>query len=122
MDLIAQRHEKEKIIDRIIALLELNNTVYYVLGDKFKYSIRQWKNANDKTYVCKADTKEETLTDQNPHAEQRGMQTFSISSTLEWWEKAGWTGVCFMYDRWSATPPIVGLAFKNLEAGIKIIH
>ena len=122
MDLIAQRHEKEKIIDRIIALLELNNAVYYVLGDKFKYSIRQWKNANDKTYVCKADTKEEILTDQNPHAEQRGMQIFSISSTLEWWEKAGWTGVCFMYDRWSATPPIVGLAFKNLEAGIKIIH
>lgn len=121
-DLIAQRHEKEKIMDRIIALLELNNAVYYVLGDKFKYSIRQWKNANDKTYVCKADTKEETLTDQNPHAEQRGMQTFSISSTLEWWEKAGWTGVCFMCDRWSATPPIVGLAFKNLEAGIKIIN
>lgn len=122
MDLIAQRHEKEKIIDRIIALLELNNAVYNVLGDKFKYSIRQWKNANDKTYVCKADTKEETLIDQNPHAEQQGMQTVSISSTLEWWEKAGWTGVCFMYDRWSATPPIVGLAFKNLEAGIKIIH
>lgn len=122
MDLIAQRHEKEKIIDRIIALLELNNAVYYVLGDKFKYSIRQWKNANDKTYVCKTDTKEEILTDQNPHAEQRGMQIFSISSTLEWWEKAGWTGVCFMYDRWSSTPPIVGLAFKNLEAGIKIIH
>lgn len=122
MDLIAQRHEKEKIIDRIIALLELNNAVYYVLGDKFKYSIRQWKNANDKTYVCKADTKEEILTDQNPHAEQRGMQIFSISITLEWWEKAGWTGVCFMYDRWSSTPPIVGLAFKNLEAGIKIIH
>lgn len=50
-DLIAQRHEKEKIMDRIIALLELNNAVYNVLGDKFKYSICQWKNANDKTYV-----------------------------------------------------------------------
>ena len=30
-DLIAQRHEKEKIMDRIIALLELNNAVYNVL-------------------------------------------------------------------------------------------
>ena len=121
-DLIAQRHEKEKIIDRIIALLELNNAVYNVLGDKFKYSICQWKNANDKTYVCKADTKGETLTDQNPHTEQQGVQTFSISSTMEWWEKAGWTGVYFIYDTWLATPPIIGLAFKNLEAGKRIIH
>ena len=121
-DLIAQRHEKEKIMDRIIALLELNNAVYYVLGDKFKYSICQWKNANDKTYVCKADTKGETLTDQNPHTEQQGVQTFSISSTMEWWEKAGWTGVYFIYDTWLATPPIIGLAFKNLEAGKRIIH
>lgn len=121
-DLIAQRHEKEKIMDRIIALLELNNAVYNVLGDKFKYSIRQWENANDKTYVCKADTKGETLTDQNPHTEQRGVQTFSISSTMEWWDKAGWTGGCFLYDQWFATPPIVGLAFKNLEAGKRILH
>ena len=121
-DLIAQRHEKEKIMDRIIALLELNNAVYNVLGDKFKYSICQWKNANDKTYVCKADTKGETLTDQNPHTEQQGVQTFSISSTMEWWEKAGWTGVYFIYDTWLATPPIIGLAFKNLEAGKRIIH
>lgn len=121
-DLIAERHEKEKIMDRIIALLELNNAVYNVLGDKFKYSICQWKNANDKTYVCKADTKGETLTDQNPHTEQQGVQTFSISSTMEWWEKAGWTGVYFIYDTWLATPPIIGLAFKNLEAGKRIIH
>lgn len=121
-DLIAERHEKEKIMDRIIALLELNNTVYNVLGDKFKYSIRQWENANDKTYVCKADSKGETLTDQNPHTEQRGVQTFSISSTMEWWDKAGWTGMCFMHDQWFASPPIVGLAFKNLEAGKRIIH
>lgn len=121
-DLIAQRHEKEKIMDRIIALLELNNAVYNVLGDKFKYSICQWKNANDKTYVCKADTKGETLTDQNPHTEQQGVQTFSISSTMEWWEKAGWTGVYFIYDTWLATPPIIGLAFKNLEAGKRIIY
>lgn len=121
-DLIAQRHEKEKIMDRIIALLELNNAVYNVLGDKFKYSICQWKNANDKTYVCKADIKGETLTDQNPHTEQQGVQTFSISSTMEWWEKAGWTGVYFIYDTWLATPPIIGLAFKNLEAGKRIIH
>lgn len=121
-DLIAERHEKEKIMDRIIALLELNNAVYNVLGDKFKYSICQWKNANDKTYVCKADTKGETLIDQNPHTEQQGVQTFSISSTMEWWEKAGWTGVYFIYDTWLATPPIIGLAFKNLEAGKRIIH
>lgn len=121
-DLIAQRHEKEKIMDRIIALLELNNAVYNVLGDKFKYSICQWKNANDKTYVCKADTKGETLTDQNPHTEQQGVQTFSISSTMEWWEKSGWTGVYFIYDTRLATPPIIGLAFKNLEAGKRIIH
>lgn len=97
-DLLAQRHKKEKIMDRIISLLELNNAVYNVLGDKFKYSIRQWKNAKDETYVCKADIKGETLTDQNPHAEQRGVQTFSVSSTMEWWEKAVWKGVCFIYD------------------------
>ena len=121
-DLVAQRHEKEKIMDRIIALLELNNAVYNVLGDKFKYSIHQWKNGNDKTYVCKAETKGETFTNQNPHKDQRDIQIFSISSTMEWWEQAGWTGVCFMYDRWFAKPPIVGLAFKNLEAGKRIIH
>ena len=121
-ELVAQRHEKEKLMDRVTAMMELNNSVYNVLGDKFKYSIRQWKHANDKSYVCKADTKGETLTDQNPHTNQLGVQTFSISSTMEWWEEAGWTGVCFMYDRWFAAPPIVGLAFKNLEAGRKIIH
>lgn len=41
---------------------------------------------------------------------------------MEWWEKAGWTGVYFIYDTWLATPPIIGLAFKNLEAGKRIIH
>lgn len=121
-DMVAQRHEKEKIMDRIIALLELNNTVYNVLGDKFKYSIQQWQNSSDKTYECKADVKSEVLTDQNPHTEQRGVQAFSITSTMEWWDEAGWTGVCFVYDRWFASPPIVGLAFKNLEAGRKIIY
>lgn len=121
-DMVAQRHEKEKIMDRIIALLELNNTVYNVLGDKFKYSIQQWQNSSDKTYECKADVKSEVLTDQNPHTEQRSVQAFSITSTMEWWDEAGWTGVCFVYDRWFASPPIVGLTFKNLEAGRKIIN
>lgn len=31
-------------------------------------------------------------------------------------------GGCFIYDRRFTTPPIVGLAFKNLEAGKRIIH
>lgn len=93
-----------------------------MLGDKFKYSVRQWQNANDRSYVCKSDAMGEAYTDQNSHTEQCGVQTFCISSTMEWWEEAGWTGVCFMYDRWFAAPPIVGLAFKNLEAGRKIIH
>ena len=46
-ELVAQRHEKEKLMDRVTAMMELNNSVYNVLGDKFKYSIRQWKHAND---------------------------------------------------------------------------
>lgn len=121
-ELVAQRHEKEKLMDRVTAMMELNNSVYNVLGDKFKYSVRQWQNANDRSYVCKSDAMGEAYTDQNSHTEQCGVQTFCISSTMEWWEEAGWTGVCFMYDRWFAAPPIVGLAFKNLEAGRKIIH
>lgn len=118
-ELVAQRHEKEKLMDRVTAMMELNNSVYNVLGDKFKYSVRQWQNANDRSYVCKSDAMGEAYTDQNSHTEQCGVQTFCISSTMEWWEEAGWTGVCFMYDRWFAAPPIVGLAFKNLEAGRK---
>ena len=50
--LLEERQKSEKIMDRVSSLMQLNRSVYFVLGDNFKYSISKWQNANDKIYPC----------------------------------------------------------------------
>lgn len=118
--LLTERQAKEKIIDRVSALMQLNKSVYFVLGDKFKYAISQWQSGTDRNYPCVAvaEAVEKTPQRKNP---QQNMLVYTVSSNMEWWNKAKWKGVGFIFDRMMKDPPTLALMFRNVEEGKKIV-
>ena len=118
--LLTERQAKEKIMDRVSALMQLNKSVFFVLGDKFKYAISQWQSSTDKNYPCITETEviEKTPQRKNP---QQNMQVYTVSSNMDWWDKAKWKGVGFIFDRRMINPPTLALMFRDVEAGNKII-
>lgn len=121
-ELIKDRHEKEKIMDRVSSLMLLYQSVYSVLGDKFKYSIRQWQKADDKIYPCLIACTERVKIKNRKHiSSQQNMSVYTISSNMQWWEGAKWSGVGFIFDKWLREPPILALLFRNVQDGKNIV-
>ena len=118
--LLTERQNNEKLIDRVSALMQLNKSVYFVLGDKFKYAISQWKTSSDKQYPC-LKGKEVMVKKAQRKNVQQNMLVYTVSSNMEWWEKAKWKGVGFIFDRRMIDPPMLALMFRDVEAGNKII-
>lgn len=118
--LLTERQAKEKIIDRVSALMQLNKSVYFVLGDKFKYAISQWQRGTDRNYPCVAvaEAVEKTPQRKNP---QQNMLVYTVSSNMEWWNNAKWKGVGFIFDRMMKDPPTLAMMFRNVEEGKKIV-
>ena len=121
-ELIKDRHEKEKLMDRVSSLMLLYQSVYFVLGDKFKYSIRQWQKADDKNYPCLTAYKERGKIEIRKHiSSQQNMSVYTISSNMQWWDGAKWLGVGFIFDKWLREPPVLALLFKNVQDGKNIV-
>ena len=121
-ELIKDRHEKEKIMDRVSSLMLLYQSVYFVLGDKFKYSIRQWQKADDKVYPCLTTCKERDRIDIKKHiSSQQNMSVYTISSNMQLWDRAKWSGVGFIFDKWLREPPVLALLFRNVQDGKNIV-
>ena len=121
-ELIKNRHEKEKIMDRVSSLMLLYQSVYFVLGDKFKYSIRQWQKADDKVYPYLTTCKERDKTDIKKHiSSQLNMSVYTISSNMQLWDRAKWFGVGFIFDEWLREPPVLALLFRNVQDGKNIV-
>lgn len=122
-ELIKDRHEKEKIMDRVSSLMLLYQSVYSVLGDKFKYSIRQWQKADDKIYPCLIACTERVKIKNRKHiSSQQNMSVYTISSNMQWWDGAKWSGVGFIFDKWLREPPILALLFRNVQDGKNIVN
>lgn len=121
-EFIRDRHEKEKIMDRVSSLMLLYQSVYFVLGDKFKYSIRQWQKADDNIYPCLTACKEKDKIDIKKHiSSQQNMSVYTISSNMQLWDGAKWSGVGFVFDKWLREPPVLALLFRNVQDGKNIV-
>lgn len=119
--LIEDRHEKEKIMDRVSSLMVLYQSVYSVLGNQFKYSISKWKRDDDKEYPCHTNVKVGVVTNKHISSQQKS-SVYTISENMQWWNEAGWSGLGFLYDRYYQNPPILALLFKDITKGEKIIN
>ena len=119
--LLEERQKSEKIMDRVSSLMQLNRSVYFVLGDNFKYSISKWQNANDKIYPCLI-TRPAVKPLKRHKSQQQNMSVYTISSNMQWWDNAQWSGVGFVFDRNMERPPVLAFLFKDVEEGKKIIH
>lgn len=120
--LLTERQEKEKMMDRVTSLMRLNQSVFYVLGDKFKYSIYLWKNGEDKIYPCRNKIELKGRDRERKDSFQQGIKVYLVSSNIQWWDNAKWSAVGFIYDRMNLEPPILALMFRNVEFGKKIVQ
>ena len=119
--LLEERQKSEKIMDRVSSLMQLNRSVYFVLGDNFKYSISKWQNANDKIYPCLIARPPAVKPLKRHKSQQQNMSVYTISSNMQWWDNAKWSGIGFIYDRNTESLPVLALLFKDIEEGKKII-
>lgn len=119
--LLEERQKSEKIMDRVSSLMQLNRSVYFVIGDNFKYSISKWQNANDKIYPCLIARPPAVKPLKRHKSQQQNMSVYTISSNMQWWDNAKWSGIGFIYDRNTESLPVLALLFKDIEEGKKII-
>ena len=119
--LLTERQQKEKMMDRVTSLMRLNQSVFYVLGDKFKYSIYLWKNNEVKNYPCrnKIELKERDRVRKDSF--QQGIKVYLVSSNIQWWDEAKWFAIGFIYDKMNVEPPILALMFKHGDYGKEIV-
>lgn len=119
--LLEERQKSEKIMDRVSSLMQLNRSVYFVIGDNFKYSISKWQNANDKIYPCLIARPPAVKPLKRHKSQQQNMSVYTISSNMQWWDNAKWSGIGFVFDRNMERPPVLAFIFKDVEEGKKII-
>lgn len=119
-DIIEEKQTKENLMGRLSSLLLEQPNIYEILGDDFKYTIDRWQRPSDKMYSSKkANSPFEVISSSNePQISKVSPRRFHVSSSNEWWEKAVWGGVGFC--SFANTPPILTLAFGDLEYGEKI--
>ena len=120
--LIKERQDKERIFYRVSSLMQLNESVYLVLGDKFKYSIGQWQKAKDKIYTCLAkDTEKGMVKNKQFTSSQQKMSIYNVSANMQLWDDAIWKGMGFIIDQSMQEPPLLALLYENIWAGKKIV-
>ena len=121
--LLKERQDKERIFDRVSSLMQLNESVYLVLGNKFKYSISQWHKPKDKVYYCLDNDKRKGITGSKQITSfQKSMSIYNISNNMQWWDDAIWEGVAFIFDKHMQEIPILALLFRNVSEGKKIVN
>lgn len=121
--LLKEHQNNERIFYRVSSLMQLNESVYLVLGNKFKCSISQWHKTEDKIYTCLAkDTEKGMEKIRQNTSSQQSMSIYNISNNMQLWDEALWEGICFIFDKQIQEPPILALLFKNVSKGKKIVN
>lgn len=120
-EMITNKQEKERIMDRIKILMRNKENVVNVLGKKFKYLIDDWKKDTDTLYT---NTNEKDIhVSSTPYTSQKQQTSKfrSVSSNMNLWDEAGWKGCGFIFDTEMKQPAIFGLAFYNINNGTRIV-
>ncbi|MCM1142579.1 MAG: hypothetical protein NC453_28750 [Muribaculum sp.] len=119
-DIISEKQAKENIMDRLSSLLLEQPNIYEILGNDFKYTIDCWQKSDDKLYQStNRDVSLKTIDNFTENKKNSiHLKRLHVSTSIEWWDKAKWGGVGFYsFDN---RPPILTLAFENLNYGEKI--
>lgn len=121
-DIISEKQSKENLMDRLSSLLLEQPNIYEILGVDFKYTIDRWQKSDDKLYKIKIQTTSfETIDNSTDRPKNKAcIKRLHVSSSNEWWDKAIWGGVGFY--SFGNHPPILTLAFENLDYGEKIFQ
>lgn len=118
--MLKSKQDGEKLMDRVSNLLNVKQSICYVLGNTFKNKIEDWQKESDKMYPLNIDSFE--YKPQNYcNEKQQNMSFHSTNTDMNIWEGAGWNGCGFVFDQQGSMPPIFGLTFENLNRGKQII-
>lgn len=121
LQMIEQKHQGERLMDRVSVLLHTKFAKDAVLGTNYKYQIKDWIRPTDKVYEFKGelDLKAER---KYFNSQQETMSIYKMSTDVSLWDDAGWRGCGFICDIQGEYLPIFGLAFMKVEKGIKIVE
>ena len=118
--LFEDKQTKEKLINRLSALMTYASDLKNVVGELYKPSITDWQEDEDKYYTFNG--KDDLST---PFEDRRGKQSdITISSIIDYslWDKAKWKGCGFFIDTYMLDRPILFFAYQNITEGIKIFE
>ncbi|MBP5366972.1 MAG: hypothetical protein J6Z01_00835 [Bacteroidales bacterium] len=119
-EMIENKQNKEKIMDRVNDLLYVKQSISNVLGNSFKNKIEDWQKITDRIYYLKNKSFE-----YNPqkyrNEKQQKISIATINKDMNIWNNAGWKGCGFIFDRQNEQPPILGLIFDNMKLGEQIV-
>lgn len=119
--LLESKQEGEKLMDRVSNLIYVKQSVSNVLGETFKCKLEDWLKEEDKLYPMK-NSSYTYAPKAYKNEKQLDTNFYSINQDVNVWDGAGWNGCAFVFDQFGHTPPIFGLAFENLERGIRIVE
>lgn len=135
----------EKGFSRAVTFSNIPSMMSLMLGNQAKLSISDWEEDGDRTYTLRRETpwtgstptprKQPRLGPPKfgeglPPAEMFDLErlkhtNFRIVSPIDVrkWDSAGWTGVFFLVSPGNPDfPPVMGIAFSNIEAGEAIFR
>ena len=133
----------EKVAERASFVAVTTGAVYNVLGSAPKFRLQDWLNKESSYKMVRSEPWQPNLVplgDAAPNAKSpmrmrqseapSGLVDFTKLShddieirshiRLKLWDRAGWSGVVFMWSPDPDVPPVFGLTFKNIEAGTDI--
>lgn len=119
--LFDEKQKSEDLASRLKVLMMDYKFLTSVLGKNFKYRIEDWLSDQHKVYKRKR-TAEPSAVDHSLNNPQSYMDIYRINSDMMMWNNAGWIGCSFLVYPYGAVPPVLGLLFKNIEAGFKIFN
>jgi len=117
--LFKERQKSEDLASRLTVLMQHYKYLTSVFGSAFKYRIEDWQSDQDKVYKRKRAAGTSAV-DHSLNSPQSYMEIYRISSDMSLWDHAAWYGCSFLFYEDAALPPILGLLFKNIEAGFRI--
>ena len=117
--LFKERQKSEELASRLTVLMQHYKYLTSVFGSAFKYRIEDWQSDQDKVYKRKRAAGTSAV-DHSLNSPQSYMEIYRISSDMSLWDHAAWYGCSFLFYEDVALPPILGLIFKDIEAGFRI--
>ncbi|MCD8291329.1 MAG: hypothetical protein LUC91_07495 [Prevotella sp.] len=118
-EILQNKQEKEKLMDRVYDLLYVKQAISNVLGNEFKNKLEDWRKDSDKEYPLKPTAVRNTAIDFS-NKKQQDMTFYSPNKDMRIWDDAHWFGCIYLFGL-EKEPPILLFAFQNYSIGKQIV-